>query len=147
MKTFRCEVYPFEIWVGEMNDIKGINKKFEFYNNVSDIDNPDSEPLLVDEKDTHFCGLTYIAVNKKSKLKGAMVFLNKKIMEREDAIVKGSVYSTIAHEAKHIVDIMSEEKGIAEAPTYDCNEHQAFLIGYIAGCIGQVWDTIKDKKS
>ena len=144
IKQYDCDLYPFCLWVGD--EIKGINKKFEFYNNISDIHNIDISPLELDDTNLSHVGLTQLVVEKKSRYKGALVLLNKKALRNELKLNKGTVYNTIAHEAKHVADLISEMKGIAEALDWHTNEHQAYLIGWIAEKIGEYWESIKNKK-
>lgn len=145
IKKYTCDLYPFCLWVGTAEDTKGVNKKFEFYNSVKDINDFDAKPLEIFEDVCGYAGLAYLVVEKDSKFKGVLIFINRKYLKRKN-IEKGEVYNVIAHESKHAADVVSEMNGLAEAPTWDNNEHQAFLIGWIAGKIGEYWESVKNKK-
>lgn len=151
IKKFECDIYPFNLWVCDEDEIKSLNQRFGFYNNVDDINNPDvySSELEIGDGLYGCCAITQIVINKRVNKKGAnekgiLVVLCKDTINLQ--IDPYEYYNTIAHESKHVADIVSEMKGLTEAPTYNKNEHQAYLIGWIASKIGSVWDKINKEQ-
>ena len=126
-------LYPMDLFVGTLNDIKKATKLFKFYYDVDGMNRDetpiDRDPILSETAS----GVTYLVRDKKDGTKGCLVLLNMEYLKEGDYTF---ILDTVSHEASHVVDaiyqVIHEPSG-----TYDSgNEPHAYLFGWVAGCIG-----------
>lgn len=126
-------VYPRLLWVVIGKNAHKIADLFTFYYTSKDkIINSD---ILKNLESGLFAAGTYSIHDNKTGQYGVLLYIP--VLDNFDN-------TDIAHEAVHIADYIFQETGMYTEDFADGNEHYAYLVGYIAGCISN--SIIKAKK-
>ena len=118
-------IYPTRLYVA-------IDPPFEDVEDMFYMLNDDGE--VVDEArrefDNHYSAIatTFMVANKKDNWKGCLVVIWRR---------KECSFGVCAHEATHVYDWIDKELGLA-CQEWGNDEPKAYLVQWIANCIGQV---------
>lgn len=120
MKLFKFEngIYPRTLWVTKDADVSKLNKFFCFH---------DGDLITHGDLDDS-CASTYDVFDSRSGKFGILVILSN------------PEEGTIAHEAVHVADYIFAELGCLTQTFENRNEPYAYLVGWAAKCMHQVWD-------
>ena len=137
---YHNDVYPLNLYVASGEDLDIINGFFDFYWTVESMREgvPNTNSLT---DDGSALGLTCLVVEKKTGSKGVLVVLEDLTEQTYQEQI-----NTIAHESGHVTTAICQYLGIP-TPTYDGgDEHFAYLLGWVAGCIANTFIEIKRQK-
>ena len=116
-------IYPFRLWVAVNPSPDEIKEKF--YGFTTDNERVEIQDDL---NDCFKIATTTIVSDKKSGWVGCFVSIWKP---------KQMDVKTIAHEASHVADFISEQFGIT-MDSFENGEAKAYLVGWAADCIEKV---------
>lgn len=130
IRKYDLDLYPISLYIGTISDFYNSKKRFKFYGTVQD--------MLIDDD-----GIPADPKERKSGYKGVITFLD----EDSNGAISEFLFNTIAHESTHITDAIWQLIG-ARAESFDeRNEPYAYLVGWVAGKIGQYMiDYIRDNE-
>lgn len=125
IRKYDLDLYPMSLYIGTISDFYNSKKRFKFYGTVQD--------MLIDD-----------GIPADPMGSAATTFLVK---ERKNGAISEFLFNTIAHESTHITDAIWQLIG-ARAESFDeRNEPYAYLVGWVAGKIGQYMiDYIRDNE-
>ena len=123
IRKYDLDLYPMSLYIGTISDFYNSKKRFKFYGTVQD--------MLIDDD----------GIPADPMGSAATTFLVK------DGAISEFLFNTIAHESTHITDAIWQLIG-ARAESFDeRNEPYAYLVGWVAGKIGQYMiDYIRDNE-
>ena len=124
-------IYNPELWVATQEDKDQIQKKFYSYNTISDL-NDNINPNVINIT-RPFGGVTYAVRHRKNNNIGVLIILNSEYLTNDNY---GYIISTVAHESVHAADMMFQYIGQTPEDFDSRNEPYAYLVGWVAGCIG-----------
>lgn len=126
IRKYDLDLYPMSLYIGTISDFYNSKKRFKFYGTVQD--------MLIDDD----------GIPADPMGSAATTFLVK---ERKNGAISEFLFNTIAHESTHITDAIWQLIG-ARAESFDeRNEPYAYLVGWVAGKIGQYMiDYIRDNE-
>lgn len=124
-------IYSPELWVATEKDIALIQKNFNGYSTIFDLQ-AGSNPytVIIDEQ---FGGITFLVRSKRKNKPGILILLNSEDLTQENY---SYITNTIAHESVHAADAVYQYIGQATDNFDNRNEPYAYLVGWVAGCIG-----------
>ena len=137
IRKHKIEIYPVDIYIATKADFEEAKKKFYFYSTVQDLleDVNAGIPCVGDDAD----GGTFMIRSKKNGSKGVIIFLE------ESELLDGYCFEIAAHESTHVADIVWDIIGAIGEDSNQGNEPYAYLLGWVAGKIGQyIIDTLKE---
>lgn len=137
IRKHKIELYPVDIYIASKTDFEEAKKKFYFYSTVQNLleDTNAGVPYCGDDAD----GGTFMIRSKKNGTKGVIVFLE------ESELLDGYCFEIAAHESTHVADIIWDIIGAIGEDSSQGNEPYAYLLGWIAGKVGQyIIDTLKE---
>ena len=124
-------IYNPELWVATWEDKNKIQKNFRSYGSIADLNNETNSDIISIDKP--FGAATYAVRHQKKDTIGTLIVLNSEYLTKDNyAYIVGS----IAHESVHAADMMFQYIGQAPEDFDSRNEPYAYLVGWIAGCIG-----------
>lgn len=139
IRCYDIGLYPAYLWVSTLEYFDKYKSRFYYYASIADMnnDNPGTPA-----SPTNKGGVTFVVIEKKTKKKGILILI--------DVDIKGITdfdFDVVAHESVHGADAIYDFIG-AYGEGYDRgNEPYAYLVGFIAGKIGQYMiDYIRDNK-
>lgn len=140
IRRYDLDLYPISLYIGTISDFHDSKKRFKFYCTIEDMV-IDSEGIPEDPIGS--AASTFLVKEKKNGYKGVIVFLD----EEDNGVISEFLFNTIAHESTHVTDAIWQLIG-AHAESFDeKNEPYAYLIGWVAGKIGQYMiDYIRDNE-
>lgn len=123
IRKYDLDLYPMSLYIGTISDFYNSKKRFKFYGTVQDM-LIDDDGIPADPMGS--AATTFLVKERKSGYKGVITF---------------------AHESTHITDAIWQLIG-ARAESFDeRNEPYAYLVGWVAGKIGQYMiDYIRDNE-
>lgn len=140
IRKYDLDLYPMSLYIGTISDFYNSKKRFKFYGTVQDM-LIDDDGIPADPMGS--AATTFLVKEKKSGYKGVITFLD----EDSNRVISEFLFNTIAHESTHITDAIWQLIG-AHAESFDeRNEPYAYLVGWVAGKIGQYMiDYIRDNE-
>lgn len=126
-------LYPADLWVGFYSDFDKAKKMFSFFYDIEELQRGEEPEDMFPSIAHNTGGVTYLVRLKKNNVKGILILLNDDILEEDYSFL----LDLVSHEASHAVDAIYQI--IKERPgNYDSgNEPHAYLIGWVAGCVGE----------
>lgn len=130
IRRYDMEIYPATVWITTVDKFDFYKNKFDFYSTVKEMMSKKDPGTPVLSHDS--AAITYAVRDKKYGNKGILIFLNA-----ETLYLDFLSFDSAAHESVHAADIVwAIIGGITES--YDeSNEPYAYMVGWIAGKIGQ----------
>lgn len=124
-------IYGPELWVATWEDKEQIQKRFYSYSSISDLKN-NVNPEIIDIT-RPFGGVTYAVRNRKNDVIGVLIILNSEYLTEDNY---SYIINTVAHESIHAADMTFQYIGQPKEDFDSRNEPYAYLVGWVAGCIG-----------
>ena len=138
IRCYRNDIYPLNLYVARSSDIDLLNEYFVYYWTVEDMqeDRPAKNNV---ESDESSLGMTCM-VKEPNGSKGILIILEDLTKESFSKQV-----DVISHESTHAATAISNYLGLS-IPSYDRgDEHYAYLLGWIAGCVANAFITFKQE--
>lgn len=140
IRRYDLDIYPMSLYIGTISDFYDSRKRFKFYQTTTDL-LIDNESIPMDPIGS--AASTFLVKEKKNGCKGVITFLD----EDSNGSISGFLFDTVAHEAVHIADGIWQMIGASTESYDDRNEPYSYLVGWIAGKIGQYMiDYIRDNE-
>lgn len=125
------EIYKPELWVATTDDKDKIRKLFRSFYSINDLEE-NSNPRVID-LDRSFSGTTYLVKHQKRDSMGVLIVLNSEHLNKDDYCY---MMNTVAHESVHAADMTFQYIGQFKEDFDSRNEPYAYLVGWVAGCMG-----------
>lgn len=140
IKAYANTIYPLNLYVTDARHLETVNNVFDFYWTVSSWrEGVKNDNKLLEDETT--LGLTALVIEKNTGARGVLV-----VLENLDECSYKVQVDTISHESLHVTTAMCQYVGIP-TPTYDeGDEHFAYLLGWVAGCIADAVVEFKKEK-
>lgn len=131
IRKYDLDLYPMSLYIGTISDFYNSKKRFKFYGTVQD--------MLIDDDG--------IPADPMGSAATTFLVKEKKSGYNSNGAISEFLFNTIAHESTHITDAIWQLIG-ARAESFDeRNEPYAYLVGWVAGKIGQYMiDYIRDNE-
>ena len=124
-------IYKPELWIATIDDKNKIRKIFRSFYSINDLEK-DLNPGIID-LDRSFSGTTYLVKHQKRDAMGVLIVLNSEHLNKDDY---SYMMNTVAHESVHAADMTFQYIGQFKEDFDSRNEPYAYLVGWVAGCIG-----------
>ena len=124
-------IYKPELWIATIDDKNKIRKIFRSFYSINDLEK-DLNPGIID-LDRSFSGTTYLVKHQKRDAMGVLIVLNSEHLNKDDYCY---MMNTVAHESVHAADMTFQYIGQFKEDFDSRNEPYAYLVGWVAGCIG-----------
>lgn len=128
LKKYEMDLYPLDVYITSKDDFDSVKSKFKFYRDVQCLErDEDGEPIISKTS----AGTTYLVRRGKNDTHSILLVLNT------DVYLSSDSFNTAAHESVHAADIVWDVIGAVGESYTDGNEPYAYLVGWIAGKIGE----------
>lgn len=124
-------IYKPELWIATIDDKNKIRKIFRSFYSINDLEK-NLNPGIID-LDRSFSGTTYLVKHQKRDAMGVLIVLNSEHLNKDDYCY---MMNTVAHESVHAADMTFQYIGQFKEDFDSRNEPYAYLVGWVAGCIG-----------
>lgn len=124
-------IYDPELWVATEKDMNSIKKLFYAYKTIHDLNNDTDGEVI--EISRPFGGVTYAVRHRKKNIVGILIILNSAYLDKDRY---SYLVNTISHESVHAADMVFQYIGQFTEDFDSRNEPYAYLVGWIAGCVG-----------
>ena len=124
-------IYNPELWIATTDDKNKIQKIFRSFYSINDLEK-NLNPGIID-LDRSFSGTTYLVKHQKRDAMGVLIVLNSEHLNKDDY---SYMMNTVAHESVHAADMTFQYIGQFKEDFDSRNEPYAYLVGWVAGCVG-----------
>lgn len=128
LKKYELDIYPADVYITSKNDFDSVKNKFKFYRDIEHLNNDEDGTPMISKSSA---GTTFLVRRGKHDTHSILIVLDV------DAYLSSDSFNTAAHESVHSADIIWDIIGSDTESYTDGNEPYAYLVGWIAGKIGE----------
>ena len=139
IRKYCLDIYPVDLYISTIDCFEEMKRKFLFYPTIKDLLNKENNGSPISPASAD--GVTFIVRDKRTGDKGVLI-----LIEAPDKL-DGTAIEVAAHESTHATDVIWDIIGGIGQGYDQGNEPYAYLLGWIAGKVGQFMiDYLRNKE-